>query len=419
MKDFSFTEATVSADCSLSQLRDDARTLREELRERGYASKTIVDYGRACRRFIEWVSRARTRPRHLDEIGIQSFIRDHLTVCRCTPACPNGTTVRAALRHLRKIGERRHGQQECRTLNRFSPQLAEEIRLFEQYLQKVCGVSMATRTCRLRYVGEFLEHYFAGGEVAPSLITPLKVRDYVCRRVRHCRPGTASVIAGSIKSYLKFLVLHGKLDAHVLFAIPRLPHWRLTGCPTVLAESQVEQLLDAFDQDKASERRDRAMALCMLDLGLRAGEVAGLTLEDVDWRAATMRIQITKTRSERTLPLSDRCWDAVVRYVQHGRPDSDDRHVFLRHRVPVGGSMLAENVRGAMRRAYARAGFPKTWTGTHLLRHTAATRMQARGATLKELADVLGHQSIDTTMIYTKLDESALRAVALPWPEVE
>jgi len=160
------------------------------------------------------------------------------------------------------------------------------------------------------------------------------------------------------------------------------------------------------------------MALCMAEMGLRASEVAKLTLADIDWQQGTIEISSSKCLRVRLLPLPSRPGAAIARYLRHGRPLTDCQQLFLRHTVPVGTALSLEMVRGAMRRAYARVGFPATWTGTHLLRHTAATLMHQKGATLKEIADVLGHLCIDTTAIYAKVNLPALRTVVLPWPEV-
>jgi integrase/recombinase XerD len=148
----------------------------------------------------------------------------------------------------------------------------------------------------------------------------------------------------------------------------------------------------------------------MAELGLRACEIVKLSIADIDWRQRTIRVPATKCRRLRLLPLPHRVGVAIGQYLRQGRPASDYPLLFVRHSVPRGTPLRTEHVRGAMRRAYARAEFPATWTGTHLLRHTAAT--------LKEVADVLGYLRMDTTMIYTKVNLPALRRVALPWPEV-
>jgi site-specific recombinase XerD len=147
--------------------------------------------------------------------------------------------------------------------------------------------------------------------------------------------------------------------------------------------------------------------------------VAGLELKDIDWRQSILTIRAGKTRRAGILPLTKRCGQAIADYLRHGRPAASRcARLFVRHTLPVGSGLCAEHVRGAMRRGYARAGLPSQWTRTHLLRHTCATRMHQRGATLKEIADILGHHCLDTTAIYTKVHLPALCGVTLPWPEV-
>ena len=416
MEKIEVSRARTAARVSLVPVLSDVERLRCDLQEKGYATSTIRLYTRACTRFVQWCCRARRHPRYIDGVGVARFVSTHLPTCHCSPRCPDVHSTHAALNHLRKVVENRLDSSENDRCEVYPPHVIAELHAFQQHLEEVCGLAMATQTYRLRYVGEFLRHLFENSEIAPSLITPSRVNEYICSRVWACKAGSASVIAGSIKSYLKYLVLHGRLPSSLLYSIPRIPNWRLSSCPTVLSDGQVRDLLAAFDQSKASEKRDLAMALCMLDLGLRAGEVAGLTFEDLDPRAMTVLVRRTKSRRVRELPLSASCGEAILAYLREARPTSAHTHLFLRHTVPVGTPMKTENVRGAMRRAYTRAGLPMTWTGTHLLRHTAATRIQSAGASLKEIADVLGHQSIDTTMIYTKLDMRALQTVALPWP---
>ena len=159
------------------------------------------------------------------------------------------------------------------------------------------------------------------------------------------------------------------------------------------------------------------MTRCLLDLGLRAGEVAGLHLEDVDWRAATLTIHATKTHRSRVLPLPTGLGRALVSYL-HVRPITVHRHLFVRIGVLHGDPVTASVVRSAVRLGYQRAGLPPTYTGTHRLRHSAATQLVSGGASLKVVADILGHQSLDSTAIYTKVDLPRLRCVALPWEVV-
>ena len=152
----------------------------------------------------------------------------------------------------------------------------------------------------------------------------------------------------------------------------------------------------------------------MTDLGLRGEEIVELCLDDIDWRAGTLVVRKNKQRRERLLPLPPLVAKAILSYLRTGRPSSSSRRLFLCHRLPVGEPMTRERLRGAVRRIMRRSGL--TGGGPHRLRHSFATRLHARGASLKEVADVLGHQDFDTTAIYARVNLSQLRKVALPWP---
>jgi len=156
------------------------------------------------------------------------------------------------------------------------------------------------------------------------------------------------------------------------------------------------------------------MARCLFDLGLRCCEVASLTLDAIDWHSGAVRLAKTKSHQEDVLPIPESLGRALVDYLQKGRPATNSRAVFLHHRAPRGHIVLGTTVRGAIRRAFSRAGLP--WTGTHIFRHTMATRLIQNGTSLKEIADVLRHRSLDTTQIYTKVALGQLSGVALAWP---
>lgn len=158
------------------------------------------------------------------------------------------------------------------------------------------------------------------------------------------------------------------------------------------------------------------MMRCMSDLGLRVGEVAAMTLDDINWRQGVATVRGGKGGRARELPLPAPLGRAIAAYLRDGRPSSAVRHLFVRHTLPAGAPVTHDMIRGAFRRAYAAATGRTESVGTHVLRHTAAARMRAGGQSLKGIADVLGHRSVDTTTIYVKLDVETLRAVALPWP---
>ena len=179
----------------------------------------------------------------------------------------------------------------------------------------------------------------------------------------------------------------------------------------------LEQLIASLESPSPRGLRYRAIILCVARLGLRASEVAGLRLEDIDWRNATVRVCARKTGHGALLPLTAEVGAALSDYLRHGRPGTQARHVFVQHRLRPGESISSSVVGNAVDGALRRAGIAAPTRGANLLRHSLATDLLGRGAGLREIADLLGHSSLATTRIYAAVDVAALREVALPWPE--
>jgi site-specific recombinase XerD len=222
--------------------------------------------------------------------------------------------------------------------------------------------------------------------------------------------------AGGLRSFFRWLQFRGRIGPELIAAVPLFPRWRLAALPPVLTDDQLTGLLARFDRSTPVGRRDHAIAVCLIDLGLRVGEVANLTLDDVDAAAGIIQLVAGKPRRARILPMPERVRRVVLDYIRRDRPGTTARHLFVRHRLPLGAPVTRELVRGVIRRAYAVVPGCERLTGTHILRHTAASRLLRAGADLKRIADILGHRSIDTTAIYAKVDVDRLAAVALPWP---
>jgi integrase/recombinase XerD len=251
------------------------------------------------------------------------------------------------------------------------------------------------------------------------VLAPQDVPAFVTARAAGLAPGSANVIAIAMRSFLRYLRLLGVGDTGWLAAVPRAARWRLATLPSVLTDGEVSAFLAAFDRTTATGRRGYAIGLCFSELGLRVGEVARLALDDVDWRAGLLTVAPGKTRRASQLPLHPKLARALADYLRHGRPPTPSRVIFVHHRAPRGVPLGPSGVRCAVRAAYRGARLDARWTGTHVLRRTAATRMLRAGVSLKEIADVLGHRSLDTSAIYAKVDRAALADVALRWPRVE
>jgi len=386
------------------------------LEERCYGKFTIHQYVWAAEHFGRWLTRSGRTVARADATMVEEFLTRHLPLCQC-PTLRSRTShgVRAALRQLlAAIGVHRRGLPQVSTRDAIDTVVDD----FERHLTDTCGAAVATRRYYLREVRAFLGRHFGDGPVDLASLTAAAAREFVTMRGKTLTPASANVVATAVRSFGRYLQLRG-IGAVWIAAVPRAADWRLARIPRVLTDEEVDALLASFDRTRPQGRRDYAIAQCLLGLGLRASEVAGLKLADVDWRAGILTLPAGKTRRASRLPLPASVARALADYLRYGRPKTSDRALFVHHRPPRGRGIGPEVVRSAMRLAYARAGLDPRLTGTHVLRHTSATRLLRVGVSMKEIADVLGHRSLDTSAIYAKVDLPALTAVALPWPGVQ
>ena len=391
------------------------QTFRPYLSDRGHAPSTTGRYLRCAEHFERWAASARVET--MSEAAVAVFLKDHLPSCRCPSPGPRARKeVRAALHHYLAVLRR-----DDLIPPPPSPTLSaveKELRAFERYLIEVCGVALATRTGRLRWVRDFLAVRYGAGPVDARTLKPSDIMKYLAGQAAVYKPQTAKTIASSVRSYLRFLVLTGIVDNRMPQAVPTIPVWRMSSLPRVLSTVELDRFLSSFDVSTPAGCRDYAMASCLVEWGLRTGEVALLRLDDINWREGTVRIAGRKSHRERILPLTSGAGGAIADYLRNNRPKADERALFLRQGVLAGTPVTPHIVRGVVRRAYARAGILSLPSGPHILRHTLATQMLEQGAPLTEVADVLGHGTIDTTAIYAKVNLTSLARVAMPWPEV-
>jgi integrase len=351
----------------------------------------------------------------IDDALVTQFVSVHLRACDCVGRYQHcRVTVQAALGHLLQV-LRSKGCIPARAASTTSA-VQEELGRFQEHLDRVCGLAPATRGYRLCYVRAFLESRFGHRPIELTRLKPCDIRQFVSQYSEKHQLGAVKVICASLRSYLRFRGLEGERTDALIAAVPTVAQWRLASLPKTLAHTEIQRLLRAFDYTDPRGQRDYAMARCLVDLGLRVKEVARIQLPDLDWHKGTLQIKGTKGGRVDLLPLPVETGRAIVRYLRNGRPHGSSRALFVRHRAPVDAPISPEIVRWAMRCAYARAALPKPWPGTHALRHTAACRLLGAGASLKQIADILRHRSLNTTTIYAKVDLNRLAQVAPPWP---
>jgi len=401
---------------SASVLSPSAAAYVAYLQRHRYSTPIAGAYLHAVGHFAHWLTEEHLPVRHLDESVVRRFLTTHLPNCRCPGRCQRTiVVVQAALKHLLTV-LRADGRITVRRAA-MSPAIHEELERFTSHLTQVCGLAAKTCTGRQWWVGQFLADRFGRRPIAVDPLTARDIAEYLEGHGTRYSPGTAGVRGCALRSYLRFRAARdGDRVEPLLTAIPTVACWRLASLPSHLTPGETVRFLKTFDRRHASGQRGYAMARCLVDLGMRACEVAALQLDDLNWQDGTVRIGAGKSRRADVLPLPVLTGRAIVAYLHEARPPSTSRAVFVRDRAPRDTPITTEIVRYAVERAFARCGLGARFTGTHVLRRTTATQMRLAGSSLKQIADVLRHRSLETTMIYTKLDRPQLATVAAPWP---
>lgn len=372
--------------------------------ERRYAPSTALAYLSCVAHFAHWSRRSQLDLGRLDQAA-QRFMDQHLPRCACSHRAHRCRhEIRAALRQLQVVLTEAGVQSES---DRGDP-VEDELRRFDEHMRRAKGLAENTRIRQLKVVRSMLSH--------AASITPTadELRRFIAQEHARISPASAASVATALRSYLRFRTFEGDRVAHLLALIASPACWRLAPLPQTLSRAEVAQLLDSFPPELPSRLRSYAIVRCVVDLGLRSREVITLNLDDIDWAAGVLRIVKCKSRRVDVMPLPEATGSAIAAYLQSERPQTVNRRVFVRHVAPMDEPVGPDVVRRAVREAYRRCGLP--YTRVHILRHTLASRLLNTGGTLKEVADVLRHRELDTSMIYAKVDLGRLSAVAMPWP---
>lgn len=295
--------------------------------------------------------------------------------------------------------------------------LDELIEAYKQHQRRTRGLRERTLHGYEQHVRRFMRAALGEDPVELSRLSTAQVVEFVASLAGHWSPTSMKGVRTALRSFFRYLRLQGACDERLEAAIPRVARWRLSTLPASLSDAQLAAVLASLDGTRPCGPRDRAIVWCLATLGLRPGEIAELCLDDIDWRAGTVEVGVRKNRRGAVLPLPHEAGEAIASYVGQSRPATNQRRVFVqqlgaRCGQPLSGNAVSEVAARALRRAEVETPM----AGGYVFRHTLASRMVQHGASLKEVADVLGHRELDTAAIYAKLDLPALREVALPWP---
>jgi site-specific recombinase XerD len=385
---------------------------RDFLAERGNSNLVTKMYGLRLKSFLELTPEAMEMNEEALKAAINSYI-DGLPV-----NCGKGVTSTA----VRFYWSYRFGKPFYKRYHQgyygHNPEIDAEIAAFSDYL---CTVGIGTQSAHnsADAVRRFLYSMFHEKSFLRELVTVEVFRDYLSTTLSYYKPASKSGTTANIRRYAKFLSTVGyKNNANAILRLPIAAYQRHGGnLPCCISDENYRRLIESFDTSCERGARDRAMALCMGNLGLRGSDVAKLETKDIDWRESVLIVRHSKSISVRRIPLDAETGAALELYVTSFRPKNDGGPTFILTGGEQGSNGITrKHVSRAIFCAAKKAGIDD-YHGTHTLRRSVATRMINDGVDIKVIADVLGHELITTTMRYLRVDLAKLRKVVALWPK--
>ena len=357
---------------------------------------------------LSWIASRRGALADLDEGSVEQYLRHRAGKQSIQPG--DRSALKRWLSVLREEGA---------IAPAVLPPLTPHDRIFNEfdaYLRTQRGLAPKSIVRHLPVIRRFLLEVCPAGDDDLGKINQEKVIRYIERHAGDWSPSTGKGMCWSVRAFLRYLH-HQGLNPHALAdCVPSMRRWKLASLPTFLPAAQVQRVLDGCDRATPMGRRDYAILLMLAKLGLRADEVATLTLDDIDWRASEMLVR-AKGRQRARMPIPPDVGAAIVAYLRNGRPKSSCRRLFIRTLAPYVGFASGCAITMIAKTALDRVGIEGcAHRGAHIFRHSLATELLRSGATLTEIGQLLRHLSHDTTRIYAKVDIEALRTLSLPWP---
>lgn len=286
---------------------------------------------------------------------------------------------------------------------------------FDRYLSQERGLSMATRVNYRPFIQRFLSEQFATQPIQFAHLRAQDVIRFVRNHAHKLTPKRAGLMVSALRSFFRYLRHRGDITTDLAACVPGIANWQFSSLPKFLQPHQVQQLLNQCDRQTAQGRRNYAILLLLARLGLRACEIVALTLDDLHWETGEITLRGKGGRPAQ-LPLPPDVGKALAAYLQKDRPACSTRRLFIRLKAPRRGLANSIALSTLVARALKKAGIDSPHTAAHLFRHTLATEMLRQGASLAEIAQLLRHQSVNTTTLYAKVDLATLQTLAQPWP---
>ncbi len=363
---------------------------------------------RAIVKFSQWLHLHNIFASNLSQEHIKHFFRG--TNYKNASRRGDISAINQLLAFLQEIGI-------CQTIkppNNQSP-IQQVIDSFGKYLRDDKGLSNKTFVQYAPTIKSFLTRCFANERVKLSSLTGQDVVDFVQHQGTHLGIARMKVTTNALRCFFRYAVYHDNINASMIDSVPTVASWSMTDIPKAISQEHIQAVLASCDRDTSMGKRDYAIFMLLVHLGLRSSEIVSLTLDSIDWNLGSITVA-GKCGHITDLPLPEEVGEAIADYLQNGRPVCHDRALFIRALAPIRKFGSPQTIATIVYAAVKRAGIETPTRGSHQFRHALASNMLRQGASLTEIGSILRHQHFKTTNIYAKVDLNALKSLSMPWP---
>lgn len=392
-----------------SALSTHVNTFMSVVADLGYSPSTMRTQQQLLKGFMRWIKENHVVVSDIDESITDRFLLE--SVRKGAVRRGDNKTLHRFLDYLRREG----AIPLPKPIIDDSP-LVHLKRRYDDYLLKERGLSTVAGSRYWPYIQRFLCERYGNRPMRLYDLCPQDIDRFLISHAHERTPKAAQLMVSAIRSFLRFLFRYGETKCDLSTAVPSVAAWRLSEVPKYIKPEEVESLLESCDRTTSVGRRNYSILLLIAHLGLRAGEIVTLELDDINWRASELTIRGKGQFCDR-LPLPQIVGEALVVYLKNDRPKCPTRRVFVRIRAPYRGFKDSSTVSTIVRRTVERSGIITPSKGAHLLRHSLATGMLRKGASMAEIGELLRHRSPNSTEIYAKVDIEGLRSIVRIWPE--
>jgi site-specific recombinase XerD len=384
------------------------------LDKQGFSKKTSQQKVRLVADLSRWLEHNSIPIHDLNERMIDRYIKHRKTFMRLISIEQSTFNSLLGMLRARKIIDKEVASKI--KVNKTQVESIEED--FKRYLLQERGLTQRTIASYLAHFRRFIFDRFGTKPVQFNRLCPEDITGFVRRYVDELGHSSyVEKVLTALRLFLRYLRYQNEIITDLASCVPNVTKWKFSSLPKFISSEEVQQVLKNCDRQSFIGKRNYAILLLLTRYGLRAGEIAALKFEDIDWENGIITIFGKGGRKDR-LPLTHDVGEAIAEYLLRGRPPCSSRCVFVRHKAPIGEFSNYMAISSIAHRALERVGVGDDlpYKGAHLFRHTLATEMLRRGASLGEIGEILRHRSPNTTSIYAKVDLNALKSLVKPWP---